>query len=102
MTTGSTRQLLDLVERVQLTCDIFGQDGNLWHTPKKVPACYERDTGPHQSSLRMTRRQNRGSSIFSLSSANSPFLFRRRANLAGGERRLHEVECPDADDDLRT
>jgi len=40
MTTGSTRKLLDLVEREQMTL-VFGQDGKIPQTIKKVPAYFE-------------------------------------------------------------
>jgi N-acyl homoserine lactone hydrolase len=38
---ASTRKLLDLVEREQVTLVIFGHDGQQWQTLKKAPAYYE-------------------------------------------------------------
>ena len=38
---ASTRKLLDLVEREQVTLVIFGHDGEQWQSLKKAPAFYE-------------------------------------------------------------
>ncbi len=38
---ASTRKLLDVVEREQVTLVIFGHDGEQWQTLKKAPAYYE-------------------------------------------------------------
>ncbi len=38
---ASTRKLLDLVEREQMTLVIFGHDGHQWQTLKKAQAYYE-------------------------------------------------------------
>jgi N-acyl homoserine lactone hydrolase len=38
---ASTRKLLELVEREQVTLVIFGHDGEQWQTLKKAPAYYE-------------------------------------------------------------
>jgi N-acyl homoserine lactone hydrolase len=38
---ASTRKLLDLVEREQVTLVVFGHDGEQWQSLKKAPAYYE-------------------------------------------------------------
>ena len=38
---GSTRKLLDLVEREHVELVVFGHDGQQWQTLKKAPAWYE-------------------------------------------------------------
>lgn len=40
MLRASTRKLLDLVQREQVTLTIFGHDGEQWQTLKKAPDSY--------------------------------------------------------------
>lgn len=40
-TIASTRKLLEVVQREQVTLTIFGHDGHQWPTLKMLPACYE-------------------------------------------------------------
>jgi N-acyl homoserine lactone hydrolase len=41
MLRASTRKLLDLTQREQVSLIVFGHDGEQWETLKKAPDCYD-------------------------------------------------------------